>query len=60
MAPAVARPSKIALSIEMGGVPVHAPSSFSYDYPPEIESIAPPSGPSAGGTRVILRGQTLR
>ena len=59
VAPAVARPSKIALSIEMGGVAVRAPSSFSYDYPPEIESIAPPSGPSAGGTRVILRGRRL-
>ena len=59
VAPAVARPSKIALSVEMGGVAVRAPSSFSYDSPPEIESIAPPSGPSAGGTRVILRGRRL-
>ena len=57
VAPAVSRPSKIALSIEMGGVSVQAPSLFSYDYPPEIESIAPPSGPSAGGTRVVLRGR---
>ena len=48
---------KAALSVEMGGVAVQAPSLFAYDYPPEIESIAPPSGPSQGGTRVILRGR---
>ena len=59
VAPAVSRPLKAALSIEMGGVAVHAPSLFAYDYPPEIESIAPPSGPSQGGTRVILRGRAL-
>ena len=57
VAPAVARPLKASLSLDLGGVSVKAPSLFAYDYPPEIESIAPPSGPSQGGTRVILRGR---
>jgi hypothetical protein len=60
VAPATSRPAKVALQVSLDGVTfIKAPRKFGYEPPPEVEGLLPASGPSEGGTKVILRGRRL-
>ncbi len=36
------------------------PAGLVYFWPPEVTAVAPPSGPTAGGTRVVVEGRFFR
>jgi hypothetical protein len=57
--PARALPGKVAIEFVQGDVVVRVEEAFSYVSPqvPKIASVEPRSGPTGGGTRVVLEGE---
>jgi hypothetical protein len=57
--PARALPGKVAIELVQGDVVVRVEEAFCYVSPqvPKIASVDPRSGPTGGGTRVVLEGE---